>query len=121
MFVLSSGNDGIALNGSASHTLTHSACEATFKCISTSNGECSIEVIGNDITKYRQRGAVNSSISFSNLMSNTLYFYRINFTNLQPILIIENQNFMTDEGKKMFLMYQIIFNIKTVFFLFLWY
>ena len=81
-------------------------------CISAVDGECVFEIIRNDATEHRQRGAVNSSVTFSNLMSNALYFYRINFTSLQPIQIIENKNFTTNEGKN----YRVS-SIRIVFFL----
>ena len=90
----------MTLNSSSSHTLKYSACEATFNCMSVADGECVFEIIRNDMIEQRRRGAVNSSVIFSNLMPNTLYFYHINLTGLQPMLIIENKNFTTNEGKK---------------------
>ena len=94
--MLFSGTDEITFN----HSIEHTTCETTFMCISAVDGECVFDIIRNDATEHRQRGAVNSSVTFSNLMSNALYFYRINFTSLQPIQIIENKNFTTNEGNK---------------------
>ena len=92
--------DTSTINNSLSHTLQHSACEATLMCISAADGECVFEIIRNDMIEQRKRASVNSSVSFSNLLPNTLYFYHINITSLQPIPIIENQNFTTNKGKR---------------------
>ena len=94
--MLFSGTDEITFN----HSLEQTTCETTFMCISAVDGECVFEIMRNDATEHRQRGAVNSSVTFYNLMSNALYFYRINFTSLQSIQIIENINFTTNEGNK---------------------
>ena len=100
--MLFSGTDEITLMHSP-YSLEHTTCEATFMCISATDGNCVFEIIRNDEIERRQGGTVNSSVTFSNLMPNTLYFYHINFTSLQPILIIENKNFTTNEGKKLYL------------------
>ena len=94
--MFSSGNNETEVKSSSSHTLDISACDVIFNCISATDGECVFEIMRSDMIEHRRRGAVNSSEAFSNLMPNTLYFYRIIFTTLQS----ENGTFTTDDGKK---------------------
>ena len=101
------GTDRITPNNSSSHTLKIFACEAALKCISVVDGECVFEIMRNGMIEQTQKGAVNSSVIFSDLMPNTLYFYHINFISQQHN---EMGNFTTDTGMSLpFWQFQVIF------------
>ena len=82
------------------HNLNISACEVTFMCSSAIDGECIIEVFRNNKREHVRRGAINSSITISDLLPNSFYSYRLTCnTQHNMTLIIANKNFTTDNGK----------------------
>ena len=55
--MLFSGTDEITLMHSP-YSLEHTTCEATFMCISATDGDCVFEIIRNDEIEHRQGGAL---------------------------------------------------------------